>query len=164
MPKEGWNWRILPFWVDINIKHPYFAATEFHMSCLSISSADKAAPAWSLSKSPRSGVNKQTSWWFQLFNSSEKYARQIGSFPQVGMKTKNSSNHHLAKNWFLFLIHKLDLRPAPQDAIITTRMQSYIFSRESQPNFMWFILSFLHTSHSQTHGNKKRTEHAQPQK
>ena len=72
------------------------------MSCLSISSADKAAPAWSLSKSPRSGVNKQTSWWFQLFNSSAKNARQIGSFPQVGMKTKNSSNHHLAKNWFLF--------------------------------------------------------------
>ena len=29
------------------------------------------------------------------FNPSEKYARQIGSFPQVGMKIKNIWNHHL---------------------------------------------------------------------
>ena len=29
------------------------------------------------------------------FNPSEKYARQIGSFPQVGVKIKNISNHHL---------------------------------------------------------------------
>ena len=28
------------------------------------------------------------------FNPSEKYARQIGSFPQVGMKIKNIWNHH----------------------------------------------------------------------
>ncbi len=30
------------------------------------------------------------------FNPSEKYARQIGPFPQVGMKIKNIWNHHLA--------------------------------------------------------------------
>ncbi len=29
------------------------------------------------------------------FNPSEKYARQIGSFPQIGMKIKNKWNHHL---------------------------------------------------------------------
>ena len=28
------------------------------------------------------------------FNPSEKYARQIGSFPQIGMKIKNVWNHH----------------------------------------------------------------------
>ena len=31
--------------------------------------------------------NRLTSWW--LNHPSEKYARQIGSFPQVGMKIKN---------------------------------------------------------------------------
>ena len=30
------------------------------------------------------------------FNPIEKYARQFGSFPQVGVKIKNISNHHLA--------------------------------------------------------------------
>ena len=30
-----------------------------------------------------------------VFNPFEKYARQIGSFPQVGMKIKNIWNHHL---------------------------------------------------------------------
>ena len=30
------------------------------------------------------------------FNPFEKYARQIGSFPQVGVKIKNIWNHHLA--------------------------------------------------------------------
>ena len=36
-------------------------------------------------------------------NPFEKYARQIGSFPQVGMKIKNIWNHHLVDNcnpWF----------------------------------------------------------------
>ena len=28
------------------------------------------------------------------FNTFEKYARQMGSFPQVGVKTKNIWNHH----------------------------------------------------------------------
>ena len=31
-------------------------------------------------------------------NPSEKYARQIGSFPQVGMKIENIWNHHLNSN------------------------------------------------------------------
>ena len=30
-------------------------------------------------------------------NPSEKYARQLGSFPQVGMEIKNVWNHHLVK-------------------------------------------------------------------
>ena len=34
-------------------------------------------------------------------NPFEKYARQIGSFPQVGMKIKNVWNHHLVKAWVL---------------------------------------------------------------
>ena len=29
------------------------------------------------------------------FNPSEKYARQIGNLPQIGLKTKNIWNHHL---------------------------------------------------------------------
>ena len=29
------------------------------------------------------------------FNPIEKYARQIGSFPQIEVKMKNMSNHHL---------------------------------------------------------------------
>ena len=29
------------------------------------------------------------------FNPFEKYARQIGNLPQVGMKIKNNLNHHL---------------------------------------------------------------------
>ena len=33
------------------------------------------------------------------FNPFEKYARQIGSFPQVGMKIKNLWNHHLVHFW-----------------------------------------------------------------
>jgi len=33
------------------------------------------------------------------FNAFEKYARQIGSFPQVGMKIKNIRNHHLEKGF-----------------------------------------------------------------
>ncbi len=43
---------------------------------------------------PRAFLAKQiTSWWFR-FNPSEKYARQIGSFPQIGMKIKHIWNHH----------------------------------------------------------------------
>ena len=34
-----------------------------------------------------------SSWW--LNHPFEKYARQIGSFPQVGGKIKNIWNHHL---------------------------------------------------------------------
>ena len=32
------------------------------------------------------------------FNPFEKYARQIGSFPQVGVKIKNVGNHHPARD------------------------------------------------------------------
>ena len=48
------------------------------------------------------------------FNPCEKYARQIGSFPQVGVKIKNIWNHHLEKvyvyiynwiYWLIFLLH-----------------------------------------------------------
>ena len=31
------------------------------------------------------------------FNPPQKYARQIGSFPQVGVKIKHIWNHHLEK-------------------------------------------------------------------
>ena len=46
------------------------------------------------------------------FNPFEKYARQIGSFPQIGMKIKNVWNHHLGHsfgfgNCPLFHIHVL---------------------------------------------------------
>ena len=34
-------------------------------------------------------------------NPSEKYARQIGSFPQGGVKTKNIWNHHLGMHYLL---------------------------------------------------------------
>ena len=37
-----------------------------------------------------------TSWW--LNHPSEKYARQNGNLPQVGVKIKNTSNHHLANH------------------------------------------------------------------
>ena len=33
------------------------------------------------------------------FNPFEKYARQIGSFPQIGMKIKNIWNHHLGHSF-----------------------------------------------------------------
>ena len=36
------------------------------------------------------------------FNPSEKYARQIGSFPQVGVKIKNVWNHHLVMAYWWF--------------------------------------------------------------
>ena len=32
-------------------------------------------------------------------NPSEKYARQIGNLPQLGVKIKNVWNHHLANEW-----------------------------------------------------------------
>ena len=32
------------------------------------------------------------------FNPFEKYARQIGSFPQIGVKIKYVGNHHLDNN------------------------------------------------------------------
>ena len=34
----------------------------------------------------------KTGWW--LSHPSEKYDRQIGSFPQVGVKIKKIGNHH----------------------------------------------------------------------
>ena len=37
-------------------------------------------------------------------NPFEKYARQIGHLPQIGMKIKNIWNHHLALNWLIDLI------------------------------------------------------------
>ena len=39
-------------------------------------------------------VASYSSWWF-FTNPSEKYARQIGSFPRIGVKIKNVWNHQL---------------------------------------------------------------------
>ena len=36
-------------------------------------------------------------------NPSEKYARQIGSFPQVGVKIKNVWNHHPVMFWCIYI-------------------------------------------------------------
>ena len=42
-----------------------------------------------------------TRWWFQpSWKILVKYS-QIGSFPQVGVKTNNIWNHHLDNRWFL---------------------------------------------------------------
>ena len=41
------------------------------------------------------------------FNPPEKYARQIGSFPQVGVKIKNIWNHHLVN--LVVILYKLKL-------------------------------------------------------
>ena len=54
---------------------------------------------WSASRCGATG-NKNP-WWQELVggwtNPSEKYARQIGSSPQVGMNIKNIWNQHLEK-------------------------------------------------------------------
>ena len=39
------------------------------------------------------------------FNPSEKYARQIGSFPQIGMKINNIWNHQLVIYWAKLLVN-----------------------------------------------------------
>ena len=49
----------------------------------------------------------RTSWWFFMFFPFEKYTRQFGSFPQVGVKIKNLWNHHLENDWtkqFVFFL------------------------------------------------------------
>ena len=38
-------------------------------------------------------------WMSGVFNPFEKYARQIGSCPQVGLKTNMFANHHLEPHW-----------------------------------------------------------------
>ena len=53
----------------------------------------------------------ESSWW--LNHPFEKYARQIGSFPQVGVKITNVWNHHLVVPWTHLTssnrVYKLDL-------------------------------------------------------
>ena len=58
------------------------------------------------------GVTKRHHSWMEIpsklqlvggwTNPSEKYARQIGSFPQIGVKIKNIWNHHLDNTFALF--------------------------------------------------------------
>ena len=45
----------------------------------------------------------RSSWW--LNHPFEKYARQIGSFPQVGVKIKNLGSHHL-EDYFGYRKHR----------------------------------------------------------
>ena len=48
------------------------------------------------------------------YNAFEKYARQIGSSPQVGVKIKNIWNHHLAYQHHHFFIHvpkNIEIKP-----------------------------------------------------
>ena len=40
------------------------------------------------------------------FNPSEKYARQIGNLPQIGVKIKNNWNHHPEYTWSIYFIFK----------------------------------------------------------
>ncbi len=46
-------------------------------------------------------ASQNTSYLVGGFNPIAKYAHQIGSFPQVGMKIKNIWNHHLEITWKL---------------------------------------------------------------
>ena len=46
-----------------------------------------------------------TRWW--LNQPSEKYARQIGNLPQVGVKIKNIWNHHPVKCWLCWKFNYL---------------------------------------------------------
>ena len=40
-------------------------------------------------------MKSSSSWWFQVPTHLNKYARQIGSFPQIGVNIRNIWNHHL---------------------------------------------------------------------
>ncbi len=45
-------------------------------------------------------------------NPCEKYARQIGSFPQIGVKIKNIWNYHLVLvcfGWFVYPYHPIPI-------------------------------------------------------
>ena len=56
---------------------------------------------WSPFEGPSTNMKFLTKrgWLVGGFNPIEKYARQIGSFPQVGMNIKDIWNHHLDEHW-----------------------------------------------------------------
>ena len=64
-------------------------------------------------------------------NPFEKYARQNGSFPQVGVKIKNIWNHHLVDGVFLFVEKKISKKTwhAPHPPASTVRIGSDVFFR-----------------------------------
>ena len=57
------------------------------------------------------------------FNPFEKYARQIGSFPQVGVKIKNIWNHQPV---ILLMLLKSVLLPPSRLGILTSTKQPYL--------------------------------------
>ena len=82
---------------------------------------------------PPSAKNNRASWW--LSHPSEKYARQIGSFPQVRMKIKNIWNHHLAGSFWGILKKKKERTKVCYGNLVWFFLVEDGY--ESKPAFLW---------------------------
>ena len=114
--------------------------TSFKLSFRHEKNAFIQGPIWKIS----------ASWWFQpRFNPFEKYACQIGSFSQVGMKIKSLWNQHLVWDsfssfvgepirWRILQLHQL----RASQGLVSFCAPVAGLMRIFQPATMWVVRHF----------------------